>query len=217
MTGATYSPEVIALAEEMLRKHLDLIGSQKTKKARKKTKKKSQESLALKSKKKEPLHQQERSARSALKRKAASEVGIRFRVSFGIKEKLSSIMEWSGIEEQAEAITLAIHHLHGKGSHGALQALEYQVSIGEKDRPEEIRMRARPGTMQAMAELMDWAGISDRGEFVDTLIARLHALGGVESIPLLSPPRHNYQISEAVARKLNRAGRDECLTIGLDE
>ena len=126
-------------------------------------------------------------------------------------------MEWSGIEEQAEAITLAIHHLHGKGRYGALQTLEYQVSIGETDRPEEIRMRARPGTMQAMAELMEWAGISDRGEFVEALIKRLHALGGVESIPLLSPPLHKYQISESVARKLERVGRKESLLIGLDE
>lgn len=168
-------------------------------------------------KKKAPLTQQERSAKSAEKRKALKEVELRLSVVAGTRTLLGELMEWSGIEEQAEAITLAIHHLHGKGRHGALQSLEYQVSIGETDRPEEIRMRARPGTMQAMAELMEWAGISDRGEFVEALIARLHALGGVESIPLLSPPRHEFKITERVAAKLIKLGHAESLQIGLDE
>ena len=168
-------------------------------------------------KKKAPMTQQERSARSAEKRKALSEVELRLSVVAGTRALLGELMEWSGIEEQAEAITLAIHHLHGKGRHGALQTLEYQVSIGDAERPEEIRMRARPGTMQAMAELMEWAGISDRGEFVEALIKRLHALGGVESIPLLSPPRHEIQITEKVSAKLRRLGHAESLKIGLDE
>ena len=173
--------------------------------------------LARIGKKKAPMTQQERSAKSAEKRKALNEEELRLRVRPGTKQALSELMEWSGIEEQAEAITLSIHNLHGKGRHGALQTLEYQVSIGETDRPEEIRMRARPGTMQAMAELMEWAGISDRGEFVEALIKRLHALGGVESIPLLSPPRHEIQINEKVAAKLRRLGHAESLQIGLDE
>ena len=33
-------------------------------------------------------------------------------------------MEWSGIEEQGEAMTLMIHHLHGLGPGGALPLLE---------------------------------------------------------------------------------------------
>lgn len=168
-------------------------------------------------KKKAPMTQKERSARSAEKRKALNEVELRLSVVSGTRSLLAELMEWSGIEEQAEAITLAIHHLHGKGRHGALQTLEYQVSIGETDRPEEIRMRARPGTMQAMAELMEWAGISGQGEFVEALIKRLHALGGIESLPLLSPPRHEIQITEKVAAKLRRLGHAESLQVGLDE
>ena len=214
MNGDGYSPEVIALAAEMLQKHLELTSIEK--KPRKK-KKKAKPRPVVKSRKKEPLHQQERSAKTALKRKAAGEVEVRFKVAPGTRALLTELMEWSGIEEQAEAITLAIHHLHGKGRHGALHTLEYQVSIGETDRPEEIRMRARPGTMQAMAELMEWAGISGRGEFVEALIKRLHALGGVESIPLLSPPRHEILLTDNVARKIQRLGRKDCLMLELDE
>lgn len=173
--------------------------------------------LARIGKKKAPMTQQERSAKSADKRKACNEVELRLCVAIGSKALLSDLMEWSGIEEQAEAITLAIHHLHGKGRHGALQTLEYRVSIGETDRPEEIRMRARPGTMQAMAELMEWADISDRGEFVEALIERLHALGVVESIPLLSPPRHEILLTDNVARKIQRLGRKDCMMLELDE
>lgn len=169
--------------------------------------------LARIRKKKAPMTQQERSARSAEKRKALNEVELRLSVVAGNRALLADLMEWSGIDEQAEAITLAIHHLHGKGRHGALQTLEYQISIGETDRPEEIRMRARPGTIQAMSELMEWAGISDRGEFVEALINRLHALGGVESIPLLSPPLHKYEISESVARKLEAEARKESIKL----
>lgn len=33
-------------------------------------------------------------------------------------------MEWSGIEEQGEAMTLMIHHLHGLGPSGALPLLK---------------------------------------------------------------------------------------------
>jgi len=33
-------------------------------------------------------------------------------------------MEWAGIEEQGEAMTLMIHHLHGLGPGGALPLLE---------------------------------------------------------------------------------------------
>lgn len=168
-------------------------------------------------KKKTPMTQEERSAKSAEKRKALNEVELRLSVVAGTHSLLGELMEWSGIEEQAEAITLAIHHLHGKGRHGALQTLEYQVSIGETDRTEEIRMRARPGTMQAMAELMEWACISDRGEFVEALIKRLHALGGIESLPLLSPPRHEILLTDNVARKIQRLGRKDCLMLELDE
>lgn len=170
--------------------------------------------LARIRKKKAPMTQQERSARSSEKRKALNEVELRLSVVVGTRALLSELMEWSGIEEQAEAITLAIRNLHGKGRRrrGWKRAGKRRA-----DRPEEIRMRARPGTMQAMAELMEWAGISDRGEFVEALIKRLHALGGVESIPLLSPPRHKYEISENVARKLEREGRKESILIGLDE
>lgn len=40
------------------------------------------------------------------------------------RQALAELMAWSGIEEQGEAITLMIHHLHGLGPGGALPLLE---------------------------------------------------------------------------------------------
>ncbi len=68
--------------------------------------------------------QQERSAKSAEKRKAAGEKELRLRVRPGTGQALAELMEWAGIEEQGEAMTLMIHHLHALGPAGALRFLE---------------------------------------------------------------------------------------------
>lgn len=106
-------------------------------------------------KKKAPMTQQERSAKSAEKRKALNEEELRLRVRQGTKQALSELMEWAELEEQGEALTLMIHHLHALGKDGA--------------------------------------------------------------IAFLTPPRHEYRISENVARRLDREGRKESILIGLDE
>ena len=55
------------------------------------------------------------------------------RAMAGTRQALADLMAWHGIEEQGEAITLMIHHLHGLGPGGALPLLEpprhkYEVS-----------------------------------------------------------------------------------------
>ncbi|MGY2320378.1 hypothetical protein [Pseudomonas azotoformans] len=64
---------------------------------------------------------------------------------------------------------------------------------------EELRLRVRPGTRQALAELMEWSGITEQGEAMTLMIHRLHDLGS-KSKALLEPPRHEFTISENVAR-----------------
>lgn len=82
---------------------------------------------------------------------------------------------------------------------------------------EELRLRVRPGTKQALIELMEWAELEEQGEAMTLMIHHLHALGKDGAIAFLTPPRHIYQISENVARKLEREGRKESILIGLDE
>ena len=65
---------------------------------------------------------------------------------------------------------------------------------------EELRLRVRPGTRQALADLMEWSGITEQGEAMTLMIHHLHALGSAKCQPLLNPPRHEIEISENVAR-----------------
>ena len=82
---------------------------------------------------------------------------------------------------------------------------------------EEIRLHCLPGTRQALAELMAWSGIEEQGEAITLMIHHLHGLGPGGALPLLTPPRHEYVISENVSRKLKLAFDHEALRICRDE
>ena len=76
-----------------------------------------------------------------------------------------------------------------------------RVAVAE----EELRLRVRPGTRQALADLMEWSGITEQGEAMTLMIHHLHSLGPVGSAQFLAPPRHEITISENVSRKLELA------------
>lgn len=67
--------------------------------------------------------QNDRSAKTAARRKARGEEEIRLHCMAGTRQALAELMAWGGIEEQGEAITLMIHHLHALGPGGALPLL----------------------------------------------------------------------------------------------
>jgi hypothetical protein len=88
----------------------------------------------------------ERSEKAAAKRKSRGEEEIRLHCLPGTRQALAELMAWSGIEEQGEAITLMIHHLHALGPGGALPLLtpprhEITVSPSVARRLENFRMR----------------------------------------------------------------------------
>jgi len=82
---------------------------------------------------------------------------------------------------------------------------------------EEIRLHCMAGTRQALAELMAWSGIEEQGEAITMMIHHLHALGPQKSAPLLTAPRHTYEISENVSAKLQIAYNREAIRICHDE
>jgi hypothetical protein len=82
---------------------------------------------------------------------------------------------------------------------------------------EELRLRVRPGTKQALAELMAWAEIEEQGEALTLMIHHLHGLGPEKALPLLEVPRHEITVSPIVARKLKLAYQREALRICQDE
>lgn len=65
---------------------------------------------------------------------------------------------------------------------------------------EEIRLHCMAGTRQALAELMAWSGIEEQGEAITLMIHHLHAMGPQKCLPMLDPPRHEYEIPENVSR-----------------
>ena len=79
---------------------------------------------------------------------------------------------------------------------------------------EELRLRVRPGTRQALADLMEWSGITEQGEAMTLMIHQLHALGPGGALPMLEPPRHEITVSPAVARKLELFCARAALQIG---
>ena len=59
--------------------------------------------------------QKERSAKAAAKPKARREEELPMHAMAGTRQALAELMAWHGIEEQGEAMTLMIHHLHALG------------------------------------------------------------------------------------------------------
>ena len=60
---------------------------------------------------------------------------------------------------------------------------------------EELRLRVRPGTRQALADMMEWSGITEQGEAMTLMIHHLHSMGPQKCLPLLDPPQHEISIS----------------------
>lgn len=79
-----------------------------------------------------------------------------------------------------------------------------------KAQEEDLRMKARPGTRQALAEIMEWAQVEENGEAMTLLIHRIHELGPEAACYFLSAPRHEIVISDFVAQRLDqfRIGRE---------
>jgi len=82
---------------------------------------------------------------------------------------------------------------------------------------EDLRLKVRPGTKKALADLMEWAGIEEQGEALTLMIHHLHALGSVKARPLLEPPHHKIDVSTIMARKLEQAYQREALRVCHEE
>ncbi len=69
---------------------------------------------------------------------------------------------------------------------------------------EELRMKTRAGTRQALAEIMQWAEVEESGEAMTLMIHRIHELGPEAARHFLSAPRHKIKLSSSVVRKLDQ-------------
>lgn len=81
---------------------------------------------------------------------------------------------------------------------------EKRRAKAERLQEEDLRMKARPGTRQALAEIMEWAQVEENGEDMTLLIHRIHELGPEAARHFLSAPRHEITLSSSVVRKLDQ-------------
>lgn len=77
--------------------------------------------------------QQERSAKSATKRKELGEEELRHRVRVGEKQMLAEIMAWTEDTEQASVIAGCLRYVHSLGPAGAAEALRsrHKIEVSE--------------------------------------------------------------------------------------
>lgn len=78
--------------------------------------------------------QKDRSAKTAAKRKSRGEEELRLHAMAGTRKVLADLMEWHHIEEQGEAMTLALHHLHALGPAGSAPFFappRHEITISE--------------------------------------------------------------------------------------
>ncbi|MEB3843944.1 hypothetical protein [Pseudomonas guariconensis] len=74
----------------------------------------------------------------------------------------------------------------------------------EAAQEEDLRLKVRPGTRQALAEIKEWAEVEENGEAMTLLIHRIHELGSEAARHFLSAPRHEIVISKYVEQSLER-------------
>lgn len=73
-----------------------------------------------------------------------------------------------------------------------------------KAQVEDLRLKVRPGTKQALTEIKAWASVEENGEAMTLLIHRIHELGPEAALHFLSAPRHEIVISKYVEQSLER-------------
>jgi hypothetical protein len=77
--------------------------------------------------------QQQRSAKSAAKRKERGTEDLRLRVCKGEKDWLLQLMEWTEDTEQGSVMAGCLRHVHSLGREGAIEALclRHEIVISE--------------------------------------------------------------------------------------
>ncbi len=73
-----------------------------------------------------------------------------------------------------------------------------------KHQEEDLRLKVRAGTRQALEDIKSWASVEENGEAMTLLIHRVHELGPEAARHFLSAPRHEISISKIVARRLDQ-------------
>ena len=91
------------------------------------------------------LTQQQRDERRREKAERLQEKDLRLKVRPGTEQALLELMEWAGIEEQGEAMTVMIHRLHELIRDGAVKLLNTSESFSTATRRNASATTTPPG------------------------------------------------------------------------
>lgn len=150
------------------------------------------------------MTQQQRDEKRRTKATAVQEEDLRLRVRPGTKQALLKLMEWAGIEEQGEAMTLMVHHVEALGHHALFRIARHEIEAHRTvARTEPLRLSARKRTGQHLRAICGWADAS-YSQMIEALIHGIHALGQLHAAKFLTPPRHEIRISPRLALAFDR-------------
>ncbi|WPN50907.1 hypothetical protein QMK52_18615 [Pseudomonas sp. P9_2] len=153
--------------------------------------------------------QKERTAKLAEKRQELGEQELRHTVPYGTRQMLDDLMLWHEIEEVSEAVQLLVLNGRAEDLPPASTKLKGPSDI--------IRHYFRQGMRDRLEALTAELGETKDRVTIWRLTAHAHSLGADKSAPLFEIKRHDYEISETVARKLRQAGFAESLKRDADE
>lgn len=147
------------------------------------------------------MTQKQRDQRRHDKAARLQEEDLRLKVRLGTKQALAELMQWAGIVEQGEALTLMIHHTEALGRDALLRLLAPRSDRPQNVARETIRFGARPGTIRAAATLEGWA---DSDQLIDRLINGIRALPQRQAVKFLTPPKHVVRLSPRLELAFSR-------------
>lgn len=150
------------------------------------------------------MSQQARDEKRRAKAERLQEEDLRLKVRPGTKQALLELMEWAGIEEQGEAMTLMIHHVEALGHHALFRIARHEIEAYRTvARSEPLRLSARKRTGQHLRAICGWADAT-YSQMIEALIHGIHALGSLHAAKFLTPPRHEISISPRLALAFDR-------------
>ncbi len=150
------------------------------------------------------LTQQQRDERRREKADRLQEEDLRLKVRPWTKQALLELMEWAGIEEQGEAMTLMIHYIEALGHHALFRITRHEIEAHRNvARNEPLRLSARKRTGQHLRAICGWADAT-YSQMMEALIHGIHALGRLHAAKFITPPRHEISISPRLALAFDR-------------
>ena len=150
------------------------------------------------------MSQQTRDEKRRAKAARLQEEDLRLKVRPGTKQALLDLMEWAGIEEQGEAMTLMIHHIEALGHHALFRIARHEIEAHRNmARNEPLRLSARKRTAQHLRAICGWADAT-YSQMIEALIHGIHALGRLHAAKFLTPPHHKISISPHLALAFDR-------------